>query len=442
MKKGISKKISIAIFMSFCFAFNMPVYAEKSISELNKERNELKSKSDDTQSSLDETKKEKSGVLQEVEKLDNELMEVQKELNDINSNLEETKKNLSQAETDLKKANKDKENQIEIFKQRIRIMYENGNEGYLELILDAEDISDFLTKLEYAEKIIEFDQKIIDDFEATETRIANDIETIKTKKEEYEKLSVEQEEKKALLDKKIDEKQEMVKKLSEDEKKYLQQIKDLEDADKEIGILIRKEEARLAAKRAMAAVAQTASSYKPRTNSTQQSKPATSSSSTSSSKPATSSSSSSNKTNTQTTPPKNESSSSSGKMAYPVPAYSGASYNDTYGYRNNPISGTDELHTGVDLKATMNSDIVAAASGTVIYAGARGGYGNTVIIDHGDGTSTLYAHNSSLTVNVGDEVSKGQVIAKAGTSGYSTGVHCHFEVRVNGTAVDPTPYLP
>ena len=90
----------------------------------------------------------------------------------------------------------------------------------------------------------------------------------------------------------------------------------------------------------------------------------------------------------------------------------------------------------------MNSDIVAAASGTVIYAGARGGYGNTVIIDHGDGTSTLYAHNSSLTVNVGDEVSKGQVIAKAGTSGYSTGVHCHFEVRVNGTAVDPTPYLP
>ncbi len=424
--------------MILCVSFNMSVSAEKSISELNKERNSLKNQSEKTQNSLDSTKKEKSDVLKEVERLDNELISVQKEINALNAKLEETKENLAQSEQDLEKASKDKENQIDTFKKRVRVMYESGNQGYLEIILESKDFSDFLKRIEYTDRIIEFDQNVIEKYEATEKRIKDNIENIKVKKEEIEQLSKEEEAKKAVLDKRIEEKEILFKKLSEDEKKYLQQLQDLKDADEEIRILIQKEQARLAQKRKEAAEKAAREEAK-RKEAAKAKANANTSNNNSSSKPAETQNPSNNKTNSNKT--EEIQVTNSGKMLYPVPAYSGAQPNEGYGYRTNPITGENELHKGVDLKATMNTDVVAAASGTVIVAGQRSGYGNTVIIDHGDGTSTLYAHNTTLSVNVGDEVKRGQVIAKAGTTGYSTGVHVHFEVRVNGMAVDPMPYL-
>jgi murein DD-endopeptidase MepM/ murein hydrolase activator NlpD len=98
-------------------------------------------------------------------------------------------------------------------------------------------------------------------------------------------------------------------------------------------------------------------------------------------------------------------------------------------------------HTGMDIGVSYGTAIHAAASGTVIIAGSYGGYGNCVAISHGNGLVTLYGHNSSLTVSVGDKVKKGDVIAKAGSTGFSTGVHCHFEVQKNGTPVNPRKYL-
>ena len=115
-----------------------------------------------------------------------------------------------------------------------------------------------------------------------------------------------------------------------------------------------------------------------------------------------------------------------------------------------PASGTitstfgprwGRMHEGVDIAGGAGSPIRAAASGTVIVAGWQGGYGNLVVIDHGGGISTAYGHNSSLAVSVGQQVSQGQTIAGMGTTGHSTGVHCHFEGRVNGGAVDPMGYL-
>ncbi|GAB4253710.1 MAG: peptidoglycan DD-metalloendopeptidase family protein [Thermoleophilia bacterium] len=112
-----------------------------------------------------------------------------------------------------------------------------------------------------------------------------------------------------------------------------------------------------------------------------------------------------------------------------------------FGYRVHPIFGVRKMHTGLDISAGMGVPIKAADSGTVVYAGWRGGYGKAVVISHGDGLTTLYAHQSQILVGVGDAVEKGEVIGKVGSTGYSTGPHLHFEVRVNGTPVDPMGYL-
>jgi murein DD-endopeptidase MepM/ murein hydrolase activator NlpD len=112
-----------------------------------------------------------------------------------------------------------------------------------------------------------------------------------------------------------------------------------------------------------------------------------------------------------------------------------------YGWRTHPIFGTRRMHTGTDFGPGYGAPIYAAETGTVISANARGGYGNTIIIDHGQGLTTLYAHQSRFAVSSGARVTRGQVIGYVGSTGNSTGPHLHFEVRVNGAHRDPMNYL-
>jgi murein DD-endopeptidase MepM/ murein hydrolase activator NlpD len=112
-----------------------------------------------------------------------------------------------------------------------------------------------------------------------------------------------------------------------------------------------------------------------------------------------------------------------------------------FGYRTHPVYGTSRFHSGVDIDGACAQPILAAEDGRVISAGTNGGYGNVTVIDHGDGLSTLYAHQSSLSVGSGQAVGRGQQIGLVGTTGLSTGCHLHFEVRINGEPVDPVPYL-
>lgn len=127
-------------------------------------------------------------------------------------------------------------------------------------------------------------------------------------------------------------------------------------------------------------------------------------------------------------------------MAWPIPGYTRIT--SKYGMRTHPITGVYKLHTGVDVSAPMGANFVAANDGIVTKAGYNGAYGNMVIIDHGGGVSTLYAHGSEIMVQVGDTVKRGEtVVLKVGSTGYSTGPHAHFEVRLNGVVTDPLPYI-
>lgn len=112
-----------------------------------------------------------------------------------------------------------------------------------------------------------------------------------------------------------------------------------------------------------------------------------------------------------------------------------------YGYRRSPFSGKREFHQGIDIAAPRGTPIVATGAGVVTFAGWRTGYGRVVIIDHGYGYRTLYGHNDSIKVKVGQRVSKGQVIAYMGSSGRSTGTHVHYEVHVNGSPTNPANYM-
>ena len=302
--------------------------------------------------------------------------------------LQETKESLASSEKELQQATEKKEKQYESLKQRIRVMYEYGNSGYLDILLDSKGFTDFLKRIEYINYIIKYDDELFDRYKETEKTIQIKVEQIKVEKQNVEVLTKQASDKKVQLEKSIAEKQKLVADLSKQQSSLEQKISDLEKEDRAITNLINQ------------------ANVKPTGTST-------------------------NKIYSVT----------GGKLAHPVPAYANRPFNDVYGYRTNPISGKRELHSGVDLKATYGTDIVAAEDGVVIYSGTRSGYGKTVIIDHGNGMTTLYAHNSSLTVSKGQQVKRGQVIAKAGSTGYSTGVHAHFEVRINGKTTDPAPYL-
>lgn len=128
-------------------------------------------------------------------------------------------------------------------------------------------------------------------------------------------------------------------------------------------------------------------------------------------------------------------------MVWPMPTNKNIS--SPYGNRLHPIYKVWKMHTGIDIGSKLNEAIVAAADGVVIYAGTRGGYGNCIIIDHGSGITTLYAHinNRGILVKTGQKVTAGQKIANAGQTGVATGPHLHFEVRKNGATQNPTDYV-
>lgn len=380
---------------------------------LSEQKQELTNKLNETKDALNDKENEQNSVLAEIKKLDLELSQAEQELAILENELEETRLSLAISEEELKDAQAQRLEQYESLKSRVNVMYKYGDSGYLEILLDAKGFADFFKRIEYINYIMQYDQTLLDRYQEIEDFISQKVEQIKTQKANIEILVKKSEEKRVEAEKKLVEKQELGKKIESEAATLEQQLSDLEAESEKVQKLINEAEAAAAAAAAAAASSRSISSTS-----------------------GTSNSYTGSVSNNKIYP------SSSAKLAHPVPAYSSSAFNDSYGPRTNPISGRSEVHAGLDLRATYNTDIVAAEDGTVTYAAYNnGGYGYMVMINHGNGLTTLYAHNASLVVSNGQQVKRGQVIAKAGSTGYSTGVHCHFEVRVNGSHVNPVPYL-
>ena len=330
----------------------------------------------------------------EMKEIDEKLAVIENELHVTGATLDETLLRLEAAELELDSAREDYDRQLETFKIRVRVLHEQGQISYLEVLFNASSFQDFITRLEYINIIAVHDQQMTDRLLESERQIAQKLEDINRDKNLVEalryKLMMDQEQ----YEHALDEANAYFAVLFADENFYSAQLLlEKEEANRAQAAYTtaqREEDARRAAEAARRLAANPPVEY-------------------------------------------------NGVFRWPAPNYKTIS--SPYGNRRHPISGRSEHHNGVDISSNSGNSLLAAESGTVIFAAYNGGMGNTVIIDHGDGLGTLYGHASRILVTVGQRVTQGQEIAKVGSTGIATGPHLHFEVHENGKHVNPRSYL-
>ncbi len=388
MKYRKIKTLVVAILVSSSLVTSS-VFA-KSISDLEKESQEIEKNIEDSKNQIADKKETLESINAEIDKLDKELTTAMSELTTINNKLADVTKQLEDANIRLVEATKEKEAQQDTLEKRIRYMYEFGEVSYLETIMDSKSFSDLLNRVEYLNTIHEFDQNMYNELEAREKEITELVATIDSSKQEIEVLQKQATQKRDELQANVEQKEALNRKISKDINLLNKQLEAEEQASKNVEAMIQAE-----IKRQQELAAQ------------QNNKP----------------------------PVKY----TGGKLMWPSDT---TRISDPYGWRpKHPITGKSTMHSGVDIAAYLGTNVYSAESGTVLSAGWISGYGNAVIIMHDNGLTTLYGHLSSYNVSAGDRVTRGQVIALCGNTGNSTGPHIHFEVRLDGVAVNPMDYV-
>lgn len=320
-------------------------------------------------------------VTEKLKAIQAELDEATRKLQAIKKEQDQVNLQIKQLQEEIQKAEVQLRARQAILNKRVRVIYMHGQLSYIEVILGANSFSDFANRLELLKRIIRSDFNLIQEIQQRKAAI------------EAKKVEIEKE--KARLDELASQAQKVqdeVKVKKAEQQRVLAHARTQQDAAKqmEADLIARSNEIRQIIQSRM-----------------------------------------------QQNSGSDQIVHGSGTFIWPC----NGPITSPFGYRTHPIFGTTIYHSGIDIGVDYNTPIHAADGGTVILAGWCGGYGNAVIIDHGNGLQTLYGHNTSVAVSEGQTVSQGQVIAYSGSTGYSTGPHCHFEVRRNGEAVDPMGYL-
>lgn len=363
----------ISIFL-VCIMLFTTVYASSAQSQLNQKNQEINAAKD----KLNQVKKDKKNTLSEIDNLDKQITSTENTIDSLEDDIESLEKEISVAEGNIEYAEKQYDVKNDIRKKRAATYYENGVVSYWETLFTSSSMSDFFYRKQMLDDVMEFDKELLEELE----RERDDIEAQKTKLEENKVVcqnkKAEAEEKKLALDETKVVRTEYLAELNASESVLSDSIDALQ-------------------KQADALVAQINAS----------------------------SSSSSNSKYT------------GGTMTWPLPNY--YTITSPFGNRLHPVLKVYKMHTGIDIAGSgcNGKNVVAAADGTVITAGWISGYGNTVIIDHGGGITTLYGHSQKLLVTKGQKVKRGEAIMLVGMTGYATGPHLHFEVRENGKYVNP-----
>ena len=352
-------------------------YGDGSLSENKQKLNESQQEMKEIKAQEKKLEKEVSNINAEIKKIDAQMAKTDEEIQQLESQLSKLNSDIETTKVELEEANKNIEEKNDTFNSRLKIMYKNGAVGYLEVLFSSSDLSDLLTRIDMISKIVDHDVELMKYMKEQKEIISDKKETLEAKFIDV----------KATKDRVAIKKNELTVASRSKEVLLSSKQRNLKELEAEFDKLNKEAQALTAIIKRQ----QSSAKY------------------------------------------------TGGKMNWPVPNYYRVS--SPFGWRVHPIFGTKKMHTGVDIPAPTGTNIVAANGGKVQFAGVSGGYGNIVILDHGGGITTLYAHNSRLLVKTGQTVKKGQAIAKAGSTGYSTGPHLHFEVRRNGKYENPIPWV-
>jgi murein DD-endopeptidase MepM/ murein hydrolase activator NlpD len=371
------EKLVSLIIIAF-FALGLSSVGMASETDLKKRQEEIEQQIQQVQQDLQQKKIEESKALQELRKLNNTLSSIEKKLRTTEKNLSTTEKNLRELESELQKSENNLAAKTQALSNRLNTIYEQGNVHILEVLLSSTSFTDFLTRWDLVSRLAEQDMALIDDVKAEIGKYREKRQQVLVKKESLFKLLNDQNEQRQELKMASSRQSEIYRDIASERKEIEAALDDLEQESARIALELSKLDSNAA--------------YM-----------------------------------------------GTGVFAWPTPGYK--QITSPFGWRRHPILKSNRFHTGVDIGAPYGAAIVAADHGRVIEVGWRGAYGRVVMINHGGGIVTMYAHTSASLVDAGDFVKKGQAIARVGTTGWSTGPHLHFEVRKNGEPQNPTGYI-
>lgn len=345
------------------------------------ELNEVQSQMQKMQERKEKARQKAAAASEGLEEIQSRLNELQAQARELQakSNALQAKINDNQAQLAKKKA--EVEQRKKIYSQRLRQIYINGQVNYLDVLLGAKDFGDFSSRMYLLQKIVSSDIAMLQQLQKDEAEIKSRQEQLDAEMKEIKSTKAELEAKRARANKLKEQRSYMLYKAQEEEQQSQSEYERLLAISENITAMLR---------------------------------------------------------NMESSGGGSSSSGGTGRFMWPCRG----EITSYFGWRTHPIFGTTKYHSGMDIAVDYGTPIMAADSGTVIYSGWLGGYGYAVMIDHGSGLVTLYAHNQSLNVYEGQYVTKGTCIAYAGSTGYSTGPHCHFEVRLHGEVTEPLNYLP
>lgn len=387
----------------------------KTISQIDKELKQLQEQARQAKKQQEQAEAQKQSAQHYVNKnkeylniVMQQITTVSNELAHISMDIENTEQQLRDTAVKLEETKARIAERSDLLDSRIRLMYTDGAVSYLDVLLSSTSFTDFLERADSLQAIANQDHVLLEEHKQDKDLLVEQQEKLNNEYDKVKKLYADAESRRSTLEKKEEEKQQLI-------AKYYAEIEESDDISEEQEKLL----VELATKRA--SLEKEKNKLKAAQVYTYKRKKSSSSSS----------SSGSSSGGFQ---------GGGGSMGLPV---TGARLSSGYGSRIHPITGKRKTHTGVDLAAPQGTDIHAAEGGVVIVAEWWSGYGNTVIIDHGDNVWTLYGHirNGGIKVEKGQQVKRGEKIAEVGSTGNSTGPHLHFEVRINGNPVDPMPYL-
>lgn len=420
-KKGMQVAVVTtgALLMSFTSIFAAPVFsvhAEETKEAVEQQKEEAQQAQEEANANAEKYQKKVDKLTAAVNELDKQATDISTQIVEKKQQAEDLQNEIDETQTKLAEAQVSEDNQYEAMKKRIQYLYEEGDVAYIDALMSSASFEDSLNKSEYVDQLSTYDQKQLNKLVKTKNDIAEYQQTLKDDLADVEKVKADLETKQADLDDVISQKNAEINKYSDDVEmqkalaaEYAKQESELDD---KLAELARQEQQRLEEERKQREAEQQ-----------QQDNNGGSDNSGSDSD-----NSGSNNGGSTT---------GSGQFIWPV----SGPITDYFGPRESPTAGASSNHMGIDIGCSYGVPIAAADAGVVTVAEWGESGGNYVMIDHGNGFVTMYLHNSSLAVSVGDVVSQGQTIAYAGSTGYSTGTHCHFSVFLNGSYVNPLDYL-